>query len=312
MTTQAKPYKDLTIQQLRSFCATAKAGSLVGAAEALGLAHPTVWKQVHALEQTFGVKLVEPHVRGCRLTEAGEVLRGLVEPTISNLDPAALRTRLAEALDQADVRIPIAAPPRILGDDLAPCVAGFVRVWPRSRFTLIESHGDEVAGLVASGQADIGFTAHIGSRAEYPLLTFDPWYQLDVLLITPRDHPLAQRKHIRPEDLRDYPILNSPLSLRDTQAHRRVVELGLYDTQPRYAEARHAEVIWRYVEAGLGIALVTGLWPSAVYPTLHVRLMRRAFGRTTVTLVRRVGAKLHPTVEAFTDAVRTQLGRRET
>jgi DNA-binding transcriptional LysR family regulator len=65
---QPPTYKDLTLHQLRSFCETARRGSLTAAATALGLAHPTVWKQVHALEMAFGVALVEPHVRGCTLS----------------------------------------------------------------------------------------------------------------------------------------------------------------------------------------------------------------------------------------------------
>src|SRR5438445_84677 len=45
-----RSYKELTLQQLRSLCETADQGSFIGAARALGLSQPTVWKQVHALE----------------------------------------------------------------------------------------------------------------------------------------------------------------------------------------------------------------------------------------------------------------------
>ena len=53
------PYKEVRLQQLRSFCETARLGSLAAAAQALGLAEPTVWEQVHALERQFAAKLVE-------------------------------------------------------------------------------------------------------------------------------------------------------------------------------------------------------------------------------------------------------------
>ena len=43
-------YKELSFQQLRSFVETARLGTLSGAADFLGLTHPTVWMQVHALE----------------------------------------------------------------------------------------------------------------------------------------------------------------------------------------------------------------------------------------------------------------------
>ncbi len=58
-----RAYKDITLQQLRSFCETVRVGSLTAAADALGLARPTVWKQVHALERQLGMLLLEPHAR---------------------------------------------------------------------------------------------------------------------------------------------------------------------------------------------------------------------------------------------------------
>jgi DNA-binding transcriptional LysR family regulator len=302
-------YKDITLQQLRSFCATARHGSLTAAAAALDLAHPTVWKQVHALEQAFGAKLVEPHARGCRLTEAGAILRGLAEPNVVNLDLSALRTRFAEALGRTNVHITVAGPPRILAEDLAACIAAFVPHWPRARFTLREMNGDEVAPAVERGDAALGFTTHVGNRAQFPLLSFDPWYQLELILITPRDHPLARRRRVTPEDLKPYPFVDAWQALRDTQAHGTLVELGLYRTEPRWVEARHKEVICRCVEAGLGIALVTGLRPQPAGNTLHEHVMRRYFGSTTVYLVRRAGVHQHETLSAFAGAVRSQLAR---
>ena len=55
-----RAYKEITLLQLRSFCETVRLGSLTAAADSLGLARPTVWKQVHALEHHLGMQLVEP------------------------------------------------------------------------------------------------------------------------------------------------------------------------------------------------------------------------------------------------------------
>src|SRR5262245_41075389 len=70
---RAGAYKEITLQQLRSFCETARLGSFKAAASSLGLAHPTIWQQVHALERELDAQLVEPHGRGCRLTEEGRL-----------------------------------------------------------------------------------------------------------------------------------------------------------------------------------------------------------------------------------------------
>lgn len=55
----------------RTFLATVEEGSFSGAARVLGLAQPTVGRQVAALEQELGVALIERVGRGIRLTAAG-------------------------------------------------------------------------------------------------------------------------------------------------------------------------------------------------------------------------------------------------
>ena len=40
-------------------------------------------------------------------------------------------------------------------------------------------------------------------------------YELDVTLVTPRDHPLARRRRVRVRDLKSYPLVNAPASFAD-------------------------------------------------------------------------------------------------
>lgn len=58
----------------RALLATAEAGSYSGAAKALGVAQPTVGRQVAALEAELGVALVQRVGHGVQLTAAGEEL----------------------------------------------------------------------------------------------------------------------------------------------------------------------------------------------------------------------------------------------
>jgi DNA-binding transcriptional LysR family regulator len=303
-------YKDITLQQLRSFCATARQGSLNAAATALELAQPTVWKQVHALEQALGEKLVEPYPRGCLLTEAGEILRSLLEPVIANLDRDGLRERFAEELGRTNIHITVVGQPRTIAEDLPSCLALFVSSWPRARFTLDQANSDEIAALVESGEASLGFTTYIENRSQYPHLSFDPWYELEVILLTPRDHPLARQQRVRLEALKTYPLVNAPTTIRDTQVHGTLVKLGLYQVEPRWVEARYTSIIRPCVEKGLGIALVPGLWPREAHPRLHERSLRRYFRPIPMYLVRRSGARYYAAVNAFAEEVRRRLAPR--
>lgn len=58
----------------RAFLVTAEEGSLSAAARALGMAQPTLGRQVSALEQELGIALFERVGRGLVLTQAGALL----------------------------------------------------------------------------------------------------------------------------------------------------------------------------------------------------------------------------------------------
>lgn len=55
----------------RAFLVTAEEGSLAAAARSLGMAQPTLGRQVAALEQELGVQLFQRHGRGLTLTDSG-------------------------------------------------------------------------------------------------------------------------------------------------------------------------------------------------------------------------------------------------
>lgn len=64
---------------LRTFLAIARAGSLAGAARALGVNHSTVFRRLNALEADLGVRLFERLPGGYALTAAGEEMRASAE-----------------------------------------------------------------------------------------------------------------------------------------------------------------------------------------------------------------------------------------
>jgi len=65
--------------RIRIFLAVARSGQILGAARRLGLNHATVGRQLTALEEDLGAKLVDRQTNGCSLTAAGETLLGAAE-----------------------------------------------------------------------------------------------------------------------------------------------------------------------------------------------------------------------------------------
>jgi hypothetical protein len=57
------------------------------------------------------------------------------------------------------------------------------------------------------------------------LLSLEPAYPLEVHLLTPKDHPLARRRVVRPQDLSHYPILNRPPAVSPNPFARIILQL---------------------------------------------------------------------------------------
>lgn len=302
-----RPYKEVSIPQLRSFCETARLESFKAAAGALGLAHPTVWEQVHALQRYFGVPLVEPHGRGCRLTADGRALAGMIGPLVADLD--SIKRRFLESRSRVPQRLTIATTPRTLVEDLPEIVAEFEQEHPQIQISLKEVDTLQVAAVVESKEADLGLTVDRRAELRSPWLLFEPGYALELMLLTPRDHPLAKIKRILPTHLQKYPIVNGVGTIPDPAIQAALDKLRLFETPPRRIEARNNDVIRHYVKLGYGIGLVTGRPGVAANRDLHERSLSNHFGRFQVNVVWRRGDR-SPAAEAFTAITRRRMGGR--
>jgi len=300
-------YKELRFQQLRSFAETARRGSLAAAAAALGVAQPTVWAQVHALERAFQVPLVEPHGRGCRLTAAGQLLAQLAGPLVAGVD--SLKEMFDEQHGILQARLTVAAPQRILVEDLPPVIAAFEKQHPQVRLTLLERMSGHVAAAVEAGAADLGVSTEQDGGEPGPWLEYEPGYELDLILITPRKHALARKKRVALRDLRGYPLVNSAHGFPRAEIAAAFQKLGAFQVQPRKVEAVNTPVIRRYVEMGFGIGVVVGVLDPKRFPLLHQHDLSQHFGRTPVSLIWRKGALVRPPARAFADTVQAVLGR---
>lgn len=301
-----RSYKEPTMQQLRSLCETAQRGSFLAAAAVLDISQPTVWKQVHALEREFAVKLVEPHGRGCTLTAAGRLLVEIIGPAVESI--ASVRERFRAALAGEGEQLTVAVTPRMLVDDLAPCLRKYHTQFPKTRFTFLESDDDEVATAVLENHAHFGFTPTSLTEEQFGLLSAEPVYVLEVRLIAPKDHPLAHRRVVGRRDLSRYPILNRPTGSSNTLA-RAILELqGGRRFTSDLVYAGFAASIRCFVKMGYGIGLIPTPPRVPHDPELHERSLRRHFEDINVHLIRRRGSYIPTAGEEFIRFIRQELG----
>ena len=249
-------YKQNRLKQLRAFCYAARLGSISRAAEKLFLSQPSVSLQIQALERELGVELFERRGPSIRLTAQGESLLELAQPLVQGIDGIA-ESFASELGDLNSGEINIAAGESTILYLLPEVIKQFADTYPGVRLKLHNVTGRDGMAMLRADQADFA----VGSMLEVPEdIDYRPIFDFKTMLITPLDHPLAGKRasNIKLEDISPHGLILPPRHL----ATWRRVEMIFGQHKVNYTvilEAGGWEVIKKYVEMGLGIAIVTAI-----------------------------------------------------
>jgi DNA-binding transcriptional LysR family regulator len=146
-----------TLHQLRCFLASYEAGSLTGAARALGYSQPSVSEQVRLLEQGLGARLFRRVGRGLVPTEAATALRPHAEQALAAVSQARTAVRAVEELETGVIRFGVFGTARLyLGSELALDV---LHRHPGVRVELIGQNSTEVQAELVSGRMEAAVIA---------------------------------------------------------------------------------------------------------------------------------------------------------
>lgn len=245
-------YKQNRLKQLRAFCHAARTGSVSAAAEKIFLSQPTVSLQIQALERELDTVLFERRGPKIRLTPEGELLYELAQPLVEGMD------KLHETfsvhcgrIDQGTLNI--AAGESTILYILPEPVRRFALRYPGVDLSLHNVTGRDGLAMLRADEVDLA----VGSMLEVPDdVNYRPVVTYRPTLITPKDHPLANKQDVTLAEIAEFGLILPPRHLSTW----RLVDLVFRQHNLSYKVALEAggwEVIKKYVELGLGISIVT-------------------------------------------------------
>ncbi len=173
------------------------------AASTLGFTPSAVSQQIKRLEREIGVALLERVGRGVVLTDAGTRLVVASTPILEGLDRLGADLQLTGGQEHVTGEVRLAAFSTVVRGLMIPTIAGLRERHPGLSLPLRESEPWETIALVASGQRDLGVVHRWGGVAlamPEPLVA-TPLFTDVADVILRRDHPLAGRAVLHPEDL---------------------------------------------------------------------------------------------------------------
>lgn len=202
----------LDLRVLNYFLTVARTESITRAAEALHLSQPTLSRQLREMEESLGKQLMIRGARRITLTEDGVLLRSRAEEILT----LAQRTENELTTDTEEITGDIH-----IGSGEAASVRFITRTVHelQTRHRGIRLHirsGDARPMLELLDKGLIDFAAVYGAvdSAKYETLPCPEEDSWGVLLR--RDHPLAAKESITPEDLRTIPLI---LSMQTIEAN---------------------------------------------------------------------------------------------
>jgi DNA-binding transcriptional LysR family regulator len=143
------------LDDLRILVLVARTGSLGRAADELGMAQPSVSRRMAGLERTLKVPLLSRSRRGSTLTPSGRVIVDWAAGLLAAADRFSQSVAALAAQKSVTVR---AAVSMTIAEHHAPVwVAQLTRTAPEAVVSLMVHNSTEVAQLVESGAADVGF-----------------------------------------------------------------------------------------------------------------------------------------------------------
>jgi LysR family transcriptional regulator, hca operon transcriptional activator len=187
----------MELRHLRYFVAVAEEGSLtVAAHKRLHTAQPSLSRQIHDLELELGVQLLIRGPRGIELTAAGSVFLDHARVALLQVEAAGEAARRAAQPARSSFAIGFLTGYEM---DWLPAVMGILRAELPSTEVVIHSQDspDLAAGLIR-GKIDLAF---LRPEKQAPGLKFRPLRKDPLVVLMPRDHALAARNSIRPQDI---------------------------------------------------------------------------------------------------------------
>ena len=270
----------LNIRTLQILVEVARQGGFSRAAQTVHAVQPTVSKAVQAVEDRLGVRIFERANNGVRLTVEGEIVYRRAINILQEF----------EALE-ADIGFP----PVASGILFADLLSKYRQLYPGINISLQEQGCASLEPMVLSGDLDLAVT----------LLPVPPnfsWLQIrdePLMVIMPPDHPLADRKRLKMDELADNAFIGFEQGFLLNDRIKAVCrQRGLKLNE--CLRSGQLDFIMTLVATGIGVALLPRLeLERRELPNIHIALLDEEELRWRAAFVWRRGAVLSSAAQAW-------------
>jgi DNA-binding transcriptional LysR family regulator len=187
----------LSVEQLATFTAVVKAGSLGRAAVVLHMTQPALSRAIKRLEQQLGAELFERHSKGMQLTEIGKAFL----PHAMSLHAEAIQAleEIQALRGAARGTVRVGAVASLASSILPPAIERTLKKWPGLHFDVVEGVWDLLAAGLAKHEIDLALGAEAPDTDEIVAIRDCRWQDTSHIIVA-SDHALRRRRKLRLAD----------------------------------------------------------------------------------------------------------------
>ncbi len=240
------------IETLKVFCDLVEMQSFSIAAERNFITQSAVSQQIRSLEEKFDRKLLE-RVRGrreIRLTPPGEVFYEESKKVLDAYNQ--LNESINTLVGKISGVVKVATVYSIGLHELPPKVREFMSKFPDAKIDLEYSRTTRVIRDVLKGIVELGVVAFPEPRKGIDIV---PMQSDRLVLITPPDHPLANKNEIKAKEIKGQDFVLFERDVPTRKATDKILRSYGVSVN-KAAEFDNIETIKRAVEVGFGMAIV--------------------------------------------------------
>jgi DNA-binding transcriptional LysR family regulator len=287
----------MNFNQLLYFCVLAKTEHYTKAAKLLSITQPSLTHSMKELEKELGVCLFNKQGRNVKINQFGLYLYEHVSPILYSLEKT--RSDLITMIDPRKGTIHLSFLPSLAPVFIPTIIREFVKNEENSQINFVFNQGlsEEITEDLKENKIDIAFTSNLEGDG----ITSIPIIKQELYLITPLEHPLADKEEIDLAEVAPYPFVYF-----DEKSVLRPMLDELFKSihvEPNIAyQLADESAVCGFVSANLGIAVVPHIFGLEHYPIKVIKINKTFYNRF-IYLSFNTDKYMSPPVKKFKDFI---------
>jgi LysR family transcriptional regulator for metE and metH len=243
-------------------------GSLTAAAEVLHLTQSALSHSMKKLEQQLGIDVWLREGRSLRLTQAGQYVHALALRVLPQLALAEERLRQFAQGERGTLRI---------GMECHPCyqwllkvVSPYLAAWPLVDVDVKQKFQFGGIGALFGYEIDLLVTPDPLLK---PGVIFTPVFDYEQVLVVHKDHRLAGREEVTPQDLAAETLITYPVPLERLDIYQLFL-LPAGCTPRRHKTIETTDIMLQMVASGRGVTALPKWLVTDYAPQLQLKTLR--------------------------------------